>query len=103
MNPIVNTVLLLLIINSSQSKYNLDVKTGQSDELLGDRVKYKVSKLTRSSPDDQEASSAIISVQFTDKLGRLKTLRGSADKLLVKRRRPLRGKLHKQTCLNHLN
>ena len=103
MNPIVNTVLLLLIINSSQSKYNLDVKTAQSDELHRDRVKYKVSKLTRSSPDDQRSSSAIISVQFTDKLGRLKTLRGSADKLLVKRRRPLRGKLHNQTCLNHLN
>ena len=30
--------------------------------------------------------AAIVSVQYTDKAGRLNTLRGNADKLLIKRR-----------------
>ena len=39
-------------------------------------------------PEDQAVDSAIVSVQYTDKLGRVKTLKGNADKLLIKRRRP---------------
>ena len=35
---------------------------------------------------DQAVEAAIVSVQYTDKAGRLNTLRGNADKLLIKRR-----------------
>ena len=36
---------------------------------------------------DQAVEAAIVSVQYTDKAGRLNTLRGNADKLLIKRHR----------------
>ena len=39
-------------------------------------------------PEDQAVESAIVSLQYTDKSGRIKTLKGNADKLLIKRRRP---------------
>ena len=42
-------------------------------------------------PEDQSVDSAIVSVQYTDKSGRVKTLKGNADKLLIKRRRPIKG------------
>ena len=42
-------------------------------------------------PEDQSVESAIVSVQYTDKSGRIKTLKGNADKLLIKRRRPNKG------------
>lgn len=35
---------------------------------------------------DQAVEAAIVSVQYTDKAGRLNTLRGNADKLLIKKR-----------------
>ena len=37
---------------------------------------------------DQDTGSAIISVQYRDKAGQLQSLRGNAEKLLIKRRRP---------------
>ena len=41
---------------------------------------------TRQAKEDQAVEAAIVSVQYTDKAGRLNTLRGNADKLLIKRR-----------------
>ena len=41
---------------------------------------------------DQAVEAAIVSVQYTDKAGRLNTLRGNADKLLIKRHRHQPGK-----------
>ena len=40
------------------------------------------------SVSDQDTGSAIISVQYRDKAGQLQSLRGNAEKLLIKRRRP---------------
>ena len=49
--------------------------------LFPTRLKRSIDK------EDQDVESAIVSVQYTDKLGRVKTLKGNADKLLIKRRR----------------
>ena len=38
--------------------------------------------------DDQQTDSAIISVNYRDKSGNLKTIRGNADRLLLKRKKP---------------
>ena len=40
------------------------------------------------SDDDQQTDSAIISVNYRDKSGKLKTITGNADRLLLKRKRP---------------
>ena len=38
--------------------------------------------------DDQQTDSAIISVNYRDKSGNLKTIKGNANRLLLKRRKP---------------
>ena len=56
--------------------------------LFIDTVTESPQRSRRSVDDggDQAVEAAIVSVQYTDKAGRLNTLRGNADKLLIKKR-----------------
>ena len=42
---------------------------------------------SRRSVEDQSEENSIVTFQYLDKLGEVKTLRGNANKLLIKRRR----------------
>ena len=50
--------------------------------LFSARLKRSIEK------EDQITSNSIITVQYRDKSGQIKTLKGNADKLLIKRRHP---------------
>ena len=72
-------ILVLLLINCLRSNPYLASNNAPTYADTTSREKYsilqKLKKLTASDNNDQDSESAIISVQYTDKKGRLQTLK----------------------------
>jgi ABC-type enterochelin transport system substrate-binding protein len=81
-------ILLLLLAclgSSSRTKAQINElsKRGQTATVT-DAQQSDVIKRS----DDQQTSSAIISVRYRDKLGKLKTVKAKTNKLSLKRKKP---------------
>ena len=82
-----HTLLLLLACLGSSSRTKAQInelsKRGQTATIT-DAHQSNIVKRS----DDQETSSAIISVRYRDKLGKLKTVKAKTNKLSLKRKKP---------------
>ena len=82
-----HTLLLLLACLGSSSRTKAQInelsKRGQTATVTDAQQSQVIDK-----SEDQQTSSAIISVRYRDKLGKLKTVKAKTNKLSLKRKKP---------------
>ena len=82
-----HTVLLLLACLGSSSRTKAQIndlsKRGHTAAITDAQHSQAIE-----GSDDQQTSSAIISVRYRDKLGKLKTVKAKTNKLSLKRKKP---------------
>ena len=82
-----HTLLLLLACLGSSSRTKAQInelsKRGQTATVTDAQQSQVIDK-----SEDQQTSSAIISVRYRDKLGKLKTVKTKTNKLSLKRKKP---------------
>lgn len=82
---LLSTCLWVISLTTAEQNGHKDLeRSGKNKATDAAKLKHQDSL----SDDDQQTDSAIISVNYRDKTGRLRRIKGNADRLVLRRKKP---------------
>ena len=85
---LLSTCLLVTSFTAAQQNGRQDLDWAAKNEATDAAESQLNARSVDISEDDQQTDSAIISVNYRDKTGKLRRIKGNADRLVLRRKKP---------------